>query len=136
MALQVWLPMNNSSNMFENKGLKPCEIMMVDDYVSKSNDGKLGKCLSFDGEEGCLYADNSPLNNNTEEFSFCCWVRKKDEAGGCLFTNRTTITDQAISIFLESTILFDDGVRWSFTPSINVTVNKWVHVCFTRKKGV
>ena len=138
MALQVWLPMNNdSTGIFENKGLSPNELMMVDGTIYTSTDGKIGKCCRFtQDEDNCVYGDNSPLNNNTEEFSICCWVRKKNEAGGCLFTNRTTITDQAISIFLESTILFDDGVRWSFTPSINVTVNQWVHVCFTRKKGV
>lgn len=136
MALQVWLPMNDPNNIFKDRGLRPNEIMMVDDYVSVSKNGKIGSCLSFDGEEGCIYADNSPLNNDTEEFSFCCWIKKKNEAGGCLFTNRTTVTDKAISIFLQPTILFDDGTRWSFTPSINIAVNQWVHICFTRKKGV
>ena len=63
MALRVWLPLNGN---LENKGLSNTKF---NNYGATVEDnGKIGKCYSFDGTDDRIAATNFNLNTN---FTMC-----------------------------------------------------------------
>ena len=65
MALKVWLPLNGS---LENKGIS--DITVTNNGATVNNNGKIGKCYSFDGTADKIYTTNFLINN---EWSYGCW---------------------------------------------------------------
>ena len=65
--LKVWFPGTNDT---EDYGLGGTQ--WINDNVVIADDGKLGKCLSFNGSNSRLSTTNFELSNN---WSFACWVK-------------------------------------------------------------
>lgn len=98
--------------------------------------GKIGGCLKFNNT-GNLIGKPGPLNNDTNDWTFACWMKVNSSHNGCLFSDRTEINTTGVSIFYyRSEWLVDDGVRWQFTPRTAISANTWYHVCVVRKKNV
>lgn len=66
MALRVWLPLNGS---LENKGISDYEIRSAN--ITIADDGKIGKCYSFNGSNSYINITNFEIGNN---WSYGCWV--------------------------------------------------------------
>lgn len=66
MALRVWLPLNGS---LENKGISDYEIRSANIIIA--DDGKIGKCYSFNGSNSYINITNFEIGNN---WSYGCWV--------------------------------------------------------------
>ena len=134
MSLQLWLPLIRDT---ENQGLITSTITSTN--VTANTSGKLGGCYSFNGSSSYLIGTNSPLNNNSTEWSYCCWVKfttlSKDQ---CLYSNRTSTASTGITVFYDNggNILMDDGVRWTVALTTPFVVDTWYHICVTRKAGV
>lgn len=135
MSLQVWLPLNKNLN---NYGVKHSEVTATNATLSTSI-GKTGGSYSFDGSSAYLLGTQSSFSNNTEEWSFACWVRlNTTSVNQCIFSCRTIADQRGISIFYfgSQQWAFDDGVRFQFNQSTSITTNTWYHICAVRKKGV
>jgi hypothetical protein len=65
MSLQVWLPLNGD---LHNQGLS--NITITNNGAIVDNNGKIGKCYSFDGTNDYIYGTYKITSN----ISFCCWV--------------------------------------------------------------
>lgn len=135
MALQTWLPLIRDTN---NQGLTDSTINNYNSGATPNTAGKLGGCYSFDGTNDLLSGTSPPLNNDTDEWSFCAWVNFSTMKNAGLFSNRSATGTTGIIIVVQSTgkILIDDGVRWTVTPNTTFTTNTWYHICVVRKKGV
>ena len=131
MGLRVWLPLNGD---LTNLGLDP--VVATNNGATIDNNGKIGKCYSFDGSDDYIIGSPAPLTNNSQEWSFTCWFKPNISHQGCLFSNRTSVNSTGITIFYyTSQFYIDDGSRWQVTPSTAVTVGAWNHLAVVRKAG-
>ena len=131
MALQVWLPLNGDIN---NQGL--ASVSITNSSATFNAGGIIGKCL-FLNNTGYLMGSPSPLSNNTDSWTFTCWMRPATVHNGCLLSCRNGTATTGITIFYYSSkFLIDDGARWDITPNTTLTANKWYHICVVRKNGV
>lgn len=132
MSLQIWLPLTKNA---KNQGCHPSNVTVSN--ATYNDNGKLGGCYSF-SNSAYLMGTQSIITNNTNEWSFACWMKlNATTTGQTLFSCRTAANAAGITIFYYgSQWLIDDGVRWQFTPTNTIVANKWYHVCVVRKKGV
>ena len=132
MSLQIWLPLTKNAI---NKGCHPSNVTISN--ATYNANGKLGGCYSFNNS-AYLMGTQSIITNNTNEWSFACWMKlNATTVGQTLFSCRTAANMNGITIFYYGTQwLIDDGTRWQFTPTNTIVANKWYHVCVVRKKGV
>ena len=66
MSLQVWLPLNGD---LRNLGVS--NITVTNDGATIDNNGKIGKCYSFNGTNNKIIIDNFSVGN---EWSYGCWL--------------------------------------------------------------
>lgn len=136
MSLAVWLPLNGD---LHNQGLDNNINNIIDNNTVVNNNGKIGKCYSFNGTNSYIRGNSfSSINNDIIEFSFSCWVKFNSVSiNHCLFSCRTGTNSKGFNIFYMSngTFYFDTGSRWTFTPEDPISVDKWYHICFTWKKN-
>lgn len=132
MSLQIWLPLTKNAI---NKGCHPSNVTVSN--ATYNDNGKLGGCYSFNNS-AYLMGTQSIITNNTNEWSFACWMKlNATTTGQTLFSCRTSAAGTGITVFYYgSQWILDDGARWQFTPRVTITANKWYHVCVVRKKGV
>ena len=132
MSLRIWLPLLGNLN---NNGLS--DVTVSNTNATVASNGKIGSCYSFDGSTSYLLGTHNFINNNTDDWSFCCWMKVNNAHTGCLFSCRNNVNYNGITIFYYgSQWIIDDGNRWQFTPTITIAANTWYHVCVVRKKGV
>ena len=130
MSLQVWLPLNGNLN---NQGLSNISITNYNSTID--NNGKIGKCYSFNGSNTTIALSNSTLNTNSD-YSICLWAKcSNDSPIGCVFSCRQVANPEGRTIFLygNKRFLFDEGDRWDITlSSINYNATNWTHYTFTK----
>lgn len=133
MSLQLWLPLTKNAL---NYGCHQSEITATG--VTLNTNGKIGGCYSFSSNSTYLMGTHNFINNNTEDWSFACWMKlNATTTGQTLFSCRTSAAANGITVFYYGTQwLIDDGVRWQFTPTITISANRWYHICVVRKKDV
>ncbi len=130
MALQIWLPLDGT---LENKGC--ANVEMTNNGAIVDTTGKIGSCYSFSSN---AYFMGTPavLNNETVEWSFACWFKPLTSHSGCLYSNRTSVSNTGICVFYyKDKFLFDDGIRWEITPSVAVSIGEWNHIAFTKNSS-
>lgn len=128
MALQVWLPLNGNLN---NQGLS--NVTVTNNGATIDDNGKIGKCYSFDGSNDFILCSQNFLSNSTKEWSYACWMKPNISHNGCLFSCRNSTNVTGITIFYyNSRWLIDSGSRWTLDPKIIISPNNWYHVCVTR----
>ena len=70
MGLRIWLPLNGN---LENKGLD--DIVITNNGATIDNNGKIGKCYSFDGTNDYINITNVNYPNIfAGSFSICFWI--------------------------------------------------------------
>ena len=132
MGLKVWIQGTKDINDY---GLSNTSI--TNSNVTLDSSGKLGSCLSFNGSSSHLLGSPAPLTNNSNEWTFACWMKVNAVHNGCLLSERVGVNSTGITIFYYSSQwMIDDGTRWQFTPTTTIAVDTWYHVCIVRKKGV
>lgn len=133
MALQIWLPLNKD---LRNHGVKDTTVTATNATIN--DNGKIGKCYSFNGSNSYLLGTHNFISNNTDEWTFACWMKlNATTTGQTLFSCRTSAAATGFTIFYHgSTWLIDDGTRWQLTPTTTIAANTWYHICVVRKKGV
>lgn len=134
MSLRIWLPLTGNLN---NNGLE--NVAITNNNCTSVSGGKIGSCYSFGGSstQSWLLGTQNFLSNDTEEWTYCCWMKVNRQHNGCLFSCRTNTSPNGITLFYYGSQWYiDDGDRWQFTPKYTIEANKWYHICIVRKRGV
>lgn len=132
MSLKIWLPLNGD---LTNNGTS--NVTVINSGATVNNNGKIGKCYVFtSGSSNYITASPAPFSDSTTEWSFACWFKPTTSHQGCLFSNRISTSTTGITIFYANgSIYVDFGERWSFTPSVAITVGVWNHIAFSIKRN-
>ncbi len=129
MSLQVWLPLNKD---LYNYGLY--NTVFTNHSASMNDNGKIGKCYSFDGSSSYLIANFTPGTIVPNEMSFCCWMKLNAiDINQTLFCSRTK-TGAGLSFFIISNQLRFDNMgntkSDTYQTIFNYTfsANQWYHI--------
>ena len=129
MSLQVWLPLNGN---LHNQGL--ADITVTNNGVTVDNNGKIGKCYYFNGNNQYLQLNRSLVNLYTNDFSWAIWLKPTDSTRGIIFSEYASAG--ASNIAFELLANRNIRIYWAGSPdwSTGVTLaqNTWSHVAITR----
>lgn len=132
--LKVWIP---GTTDCRDQGLGG--ISWTNSNVTNTTDGKLGKCLSFNGSSSHLIS-NTRIFSNTK-YSVAMWVYTSVNTNNeCLVCSRNA-TYGGFSIYLLSngTVRFDSGRSDSnagWATGYSYPVSTWFHLAVTCDDGV
>ena len=131
MSLVIWLPLNED---LHNQGCSNVEI--INNGATIDNAGKIGKCYLLNGSSSYIELNSALCSNETTEFSYACWVKFNSTASCCLFSNRTAVDSNGVTLFVNNNgnILFDIG-KERHTKAYTFSTGTWYHLAFTYKKG-
>lgn len=133
MSLKVWLPLNG-----DLKNLGCSDIIATNNGATVDNNGKIGKCYSFDGADDRIYANNVSISN--QEMSACCWVKFNNLTNNnypYIFALGSNVSGTSIQLGLA--YWKTDGKlhlvgHGSETASTYAPIlNTWTHLCITIK---
>lgn len=130
MALQVWLPLNG---MLENKGLS--NVTVTNGGATVDNNGKIGKCYSFDGNDDYIaFSGNFFKGGTSYPFSICMWIYQNDTNRAVLFGDYNLSGNLNFNIELRAAT--DPSVRfyWGGSPDLDlgtIPSSQWTHLCIT-----
>lgn len=130
MSLQIWLPLNGD---LHNQGLSNIEFINNSNYFPIiDNNGKIGKCYSFNGSTNYLRF-LYPMSNLYGQWSFCCWVKPNNITSSMTLLSSRKATGAGMSVFiLSGKIRFDNGTdseSSKITFTTHLTANTWQHIC-------
>ena len=141
MALQVWLPLRGDLN---NYGLS--DVTVTNSDATVDNNGKIGKCYSFDSNSYLKESNFDWTNFNVNQFSLCCWYNEPSVASGnsqiiCIGTNsgwnnirigllRRTSNGYPMFSVSDGT----NNVNYNFTAT-TFPLNVWNHIAVTYDSG-
>ena len=134
MALQVWLPLNGT---LENKGLS--NVTVTNNGATVDNNGKIGKCYSFDGSDDKITLSSHPASGKTA-ITVACWCYPKSASLLGLFGFANTPTYEfSMSHSVELQLIYRDtahsnAATWNFTDN-PITANVWQHWTFVYDNG-
>lgn len=133
MPLRIWLPLTENT---ENQGLTNSTVTASN--VTSNASGKIGKCYSFNGTNSYIMGTNPPLNNSSEEFTYCCWLKLNSlSSDQCLYSNRSNSTPGGASIAIfygtGNYIYVHNGVSQKLVLSTTISTGIWYHISITRK---
>ena len=129
MSLLVWLPLNKD---LRNNGLS--NFIITNSGATLDNNGKLGKCYSFNGNNNYLLF-NYGLPKVTTTWSYCCWAKLvNNNTSMCLYSQREAVTSDQRTIFIVYGKMFyyDDGVRVQGSLNTSADLTQWNHYAFIR----
>ena len=130
MSLRLWLPLNED---LRNQGLD--DVTVTNSGATIDNNGKIGKCYSFDGSND--YINITDFNmSNMSEFSISCWVKPSSDNINYLFLVRGNGQHQ-IRISGDGFCFRDNHHANQTVVSFdsNFEANKWTHILCVYKKG-
>ena len=128
MGLQVWLPLDGSLN---NQGIS--SSAPIGSNVTVDNNGKIGKCYSFNGTSSSITVSNITIP--TSNWSISAWVYPMgDSSSGHQYIVglNTSSASDFTGVLCYYTNKF--GVRTggtTYTSSETSDLNAWYHVCAT-----
>lgn len=127
MALRVWLPLNGT---LENKGISDYVIQSAN--ITIVDNGKIGKCYSFNGSSSYISITNFNLSNN---WSYGCWINtpNSDSRGweiAMVLNNSGSDADSQFAFWVhQKENRFESLANTQYTSTIPYTnyYNSWHH---------
>ena len=126
MSLKVWI---SGTTDLKDQGVSITN--WINHGTSIATNGKLGKCLNFNGSSNYLIDDSNVFNKST--WTICAWVYTKSTSGNqCILCTRKGIGYGISVFFIGSVLRIDCGTnnancQWS--TSYTVKTNEWFHLC-------
>ena len=132
MRLRVWLPLNGT---LDNQGLN--NVVVTNNGATINNDGKIGKCYSFDGSNDKIQISNAPT---PADISIAMWFKRNATTNTrqFLYTQWEGITLELDSANKITCSVYSNGSQGGYCKTDDaITVNSgWVHICFVFENGV
>lgn len=122
MSLRVWLPLNGNLN---NYGIS--DITVTNNGATVDNNGKMGKCYSFNGTSAWIKATLPSDMTTLKNTSIAMWAKGNRSFGGISHNSGSTL---ATCTFFTSW-QFADGSNWIYKSSGSATDGNWHHICIT-----
>ena len=132
MALRIWLPLNGS---LENKGIS--NIVIINNGVTINDDGKIGKCYSFDGSS-YLRANNITCIS-PDEWGVACWIKPTASSSNghqyavSIMSNNNTASSFLFTLCWYANMLSVRTGGNTYSVSGTNILNIWTHLCATYK---
>lgn len=132
MALTCWLPLLGAT---ENLGCG--NITAINNGAVIDNNGKIGKCYSFNGNNYYIALTGQELfdcfKGGTTAFSICMWVYHADTRRAILFGDYGLSNSIGFNIELNTghSLRFYWNGSPDYSPGINVGLNTWSHITLT-----
>ena len=134
MSLVVWLPLNGD---LHNQGLSNISINQYSATID--NNGKIGKCYSFNGNTDGIQYTNFNLKD-ISQISVCFWVYTTSTTINNAFCFGTQAGYFQFAIGNNVLIVRDTSTGVSGTRKEyflgSFTTNTWTHICCIYNKGV
>ena len=138
MSLQVWLPLTGD---LHNQGL--ANVAVTNNGATIDNNGKIGKCYSFDGSDDFIKIESTKLTEifagGSQQFSVCMWIYNNETAANraILFGNYTVSPSTSSAFFNIELMGSSNQIRydWKANPDWNAGSNTviptgtWTHLC-------
>lgn len=134
MSLQVWLPLNQD---LRNNGIAP--VTVVNNGATLDNNGKIGKCYSFNGSSNKLTSNFT--NAITSSIgSLACWVKVNSFPASNAWYNILQLGNIGgyatcrLGLYFEYTNRIGISIDGSSSGNIythSLQINQWYHLCVT-----
>ena len=124
MSLRVWLPLNGD---LRNNGLS--DVTVTNNGATIDNNGKIGKCYSFDGTDDKITLTNLP---NPSNISIAFWMKRSANTGTrqFMFTAWNGVTCELTTSGVIHCYVAPSHGACDSTKAITVD-DGWVHVVYT-----
>lgn len=142
MALQVWLPLDGD---LKNNGL--LDVIVTNHGATVENNGKIGKCYSFDGVDDYITTTYSTAIGMAD-FSIAMWVKIPTLTSGSYYAICTSKSAAAASAgfgiywnysqkkFLWSTADGSNATEiWMANTVDTIVYDKWIHLVMVRNSA-
>ena len=141
MALQVWLPLNGNLN---NQGI--ADVTVTNNGATINDNGKIGKCYSFDGNTSGITINSSSFLGNwggNNPFSIALWLYNGEIAGSRAvifgdYNYNQYIGELSFNIEINGGGTGTDCLRffWRGNPdwgstTAKIETGKWSHISIT-----
>ena len=135
MGLRIWLPLNGD---LENKGLD--DIVITNNGATIDNNGKIGKCYSFDGTDDYINITNVNYPNIfVGSFSICFWVYSNTDGSRDVYFGNYGLSGSGNWFNIEKNTNNELRFWWNngspnkyFTSYHILNSEGWTHVALTR----
>lgn len=133
MSLKVWLPLNGNL-----KNLGTGNVTVTNYGATVDNDGKTGKCYSFDGSDDRIQISNAP---QPTDISVAMWFKRNATTNTrqFLYTQWYGITLELTSNnYVQCSVYTASGSQTAYcsSPTTITADTGWTHICFVFKNGV
>jgi len=135
MSLQVWLPFVDGT--LKQQGLKTLNLSSNNTTVQ--NNGKLGKCLSFNGSSSLIASSNNVGISGDTAYSIAFWMYwagdtwTNDYVGIVGWGNMNT--NQGAYAIIHNGLPDLDFWNKRYQASNQLQVKKWYHIVMTKEPG-
>ena len=135
MGLRIWLPLNGD---LENKGLD--DIVIANNGATIDNNGKIGKCYSFDGIDDYINITNVNYPNIfAGSFSICFWIYSNTDGSRDVYFGNYGLSGSGNWFNIEKNannelrFWWNNGSPNKYFTSYNILNSEgWTHVALTR----
>ena len=135
MGLRIWLPLNGN---LENKGLD--DIVVTNNGATIDNNGKIGKCYSFDGTNDYINITNINYPNIfAGSFSICFWIYSDTDGSRDVYFGNYGLSGSGNWLNIEKNtsnqlrFWWNNGSPNKYFTSYNILNSEgWTHVTLTR----
>lgn len=133
MSLVVWLPLNGD---LHNQGLNQ-DLTISNHNATINNNGKIGKCYYFNGNQQWLQFNSSLGNFYNNDWSITCWIKPTDRTRSVILSDYIAVGASNIALELSTTGYV--RVYWNGAPDINfisagiLPLNEWTHLTVTKQ---
>ena len=134
--LSVWLPLNGD---LHNQGLS--NITVINNGATVDNNGKIGKCYSFDGNDDFINLGNIGSYFDGSAFSICFWIYSlENKTRAAVFSSyglSSTSNFWGLELNSSNNNYCNNNLRFdwlgsdTYSPDDFVTYNAWTHICVT-----
>ena len=135
MGLRIWLPLNGD---LENKGLD--NIVIANNGATIDDNGKIGKCYSFDGTNDYINITNANYPNIfAGSFSICFWIYSNTDGSRDVYFGNYGLSGSGNWFNIEKNtnnelrFWWNNGSPNKYFTSYNILNSEgWTHVALTR----
>ena len=133
MSLQIWLPLNGD---LTQQGLS--NVTVTNNGATVDNNGKIGKCYSFNGDTSAIDLTYSDFPNIfSGDFTVSMWIYNNDSGGRSIFFGNYSSGVGTFGFNIEKQT--NEAIRfyWSGSPDYYandtvITASAWTHLTIVK----
>lgn len=126
MSLRVWLPLNGT---LDNLGTDNIEL--INNSATSNDQGKIGKCWSFNGSSSYMVSSGESLDLGIK--SICFWAYITNTGNYVIFTDyKSGLAFGVYSSYIPVSCSASSTVTY---PKSLITLNQWNHIAVVKRNS-